>query len=103
MHNEYKMPSCIFKAGYGVPYTKYTFISQQLNQLGYLVVAVGHELPNDPLLSISGNLYEARSENWRRDAQTLSALKNTLSKRFNNYDFEHLLLIGHSNGGDISA
>ena len=52
---------------------------------------------------ISGNLFETRSENWSRGAQTLDFLKNAMSERFNKYNFEALTLIGHSNGGDISA
>ncbi|WP_057833256.1 alpha/beta hydrolase [Colwellia sp. TT2012] len=98
-----KCPVVFLSAGYGVSHSKYTFLSKQFNQLGYLVIAIGHELPNDPALSVSGNLYETRSENWSRGAKTLDFLKSSLSKRFNEYDFEKLILIGHSNGGDISA
>ena len=98
-----KCPVALLSAGYGVSHLKYTFLAQQLNELGYLVVAIGHELPNDPPLSTSGNLFETRSENWRRGAQTLEVVKSMLSKRLAHYDFDNLLLIGHSNGGDISA
>ncbi|PWK53179.1 alpha/beta hydrolase [Pleionea mediterranea] len=98
-----KCPVAFLSAGYGISHLKYTFISNQFNQLGYLVIAVGHELPNDPALSVSGNLFETRSENWSRGAQTLDFLKNAMSERFNKYNFEALTLIGHSNGGDISA
>jgi hypothetical protein len=98
-----KCPVAFLSAGYGVSHTKYTFLSKQFNQLGYLVIAIGHELPSDPALSVSGKLYETRSENWSRGAKTLDFLKGSLSKRFNQYDFEKLILIGHSNGGDISA
>lgn len=98
-----KCPVALFSAGYGVSHLKYTFLASQLNDLGYLVVAIGHELPNDPPLSTSGNLFETRSENWRRGAQTLDFVQSILSKRMDDYDFNHLLLIGHSNGGDISS
>jgi hypothetical protein len=98
-----KCPVAFLSAGYGVSHTKYTFLSKQFNQLGYLVIAIGHELPSDPALSVSGNLFETRSENWSRGAKTLDFLKSSLTKRFNEYDFEKLTLIGHSNGGDISA
>ncbi len=98
-----KCPVAFLSAGYGISHSKYTFLSKQLNQLGYLVIAIGHELPSDPALSVSGDLYETRSENWSRGAKTLDFLKGSMSKRFNKYDFEKLMLIGHSNGGDISA
>ena len=98
-----KCSVALLSAGYGVSHLKYTFLVHQLNDLGYLVVAIGHELPCDPPLSRSGNLFEARSENWRRGAQTLDFVKSTLSERLVNYDFDNVLLVGHSNGGDISS
>ncbi|MDN4502603.1 alpha/beta hydrolase [Alteromonadaceae bacterium BrNp21-10] len=98
-----KCPVAFLSAGYGVSHLKYTFLSKQLNKLGYFVVAIGHELPSDPALSVSGDLYKTRSKNWSRGAKTLDFLKGSLSIRFNEYDFEKLTLIGHSNGGDISA
>lgn len=98
-----KCPVALLSAGYGVSHTKYTFLSEQLNQLGYMVVAIGHELENDPPLSVSGNLYETRSENWKRGAETLNFIKRRLASNNPNYNFNDLLLIGHSNGGDISS
>ncbi|CAH9063978.1 hypothetical protein PSECIP111854_03333 [Pseudoalteromonas sp. CIP111854] len=90
-------------AGYGVEHTKYQFISNKLNELGYLSVAIGHELPSDPPLSISGNLFETRQENWQRGAKTVQVVREHLAKRYPNYDFNKLMLLGHSNGGDISS
>ncbi|MBV1910302.1 MAG: alpha/beta hydrolase [Kangiellaceae bacterium] len=90
-------------AGYGIPHTKYAFLSNQLNELGYLVFAVRHELPNDPPLSVTGNLYKTRSENWSRGAKTLALLRMHFIPRYKNYDFDKLVLVGHSNGGDISS
>jgi len=90
-------------AGYGISHLKYTFLADMLSKLDYLVIAVGHELPTDPPLSVTGNLYDTRSENWQRGAETLAFLKGKLSRRFSHYDFENITLIGHSNGGDISA
>ncbi|BFM13008.1 alpha/beta fold hydrolase [Simiduia litorea] len=96
-------PVAFLSAGYGVSHNQYTFLSEQLSTLGYLVLAVGHELPEDPRLSATGNLYETRQENWRRGAETLAFLRKSLAEEFEGYDFNRLLLIGHSNGGDISA
>ena len=56
-----------------------------------------------PLYLEPGDLYETRIENWKRGAKTIQVVQNTLSKRFINYDFQHLTLIGHSNGGDIAT
>ncbi|RUO29174.1 alpha/beta hydrolase [Aliidiomarina sedimenti] len=98
-----KCPVAFLSAGYGVSHVKYSFLSQQLNQLGYMVVAIGHELESDPPLSVSGDLYESRSENWSRGAETLDFIKHNLEPVHQNYNFSELLLIGHSNGGDISS
>ena len=67
-----KCPVAFLSAGYGVSHSKYTFLSKQFNQLGYLVIAISHELPSDLALSVSGDLYETRSENWSRGAETLN-------------------------------
>jgi len=90
-------------AGYKVPHLKYQLITNNLNQMGYLTVAVDHELPNDPPLSREGDLYKTRTENWQRGAETLDFLQSNLPLRFPEYDFQNVLLVGHSNGGDISA
>lgn len=93
----------LVSAGYGVVHTDYQFLTRPLTDIGFMVVAIGHELPSDPPLSVSGNLYETRQENWKRGAQTLVFVKETLQKQYKNYNFNELVLIGHSNGGDISA
>ncbi|MGF1909770.1 alpha/beta hydrolase [Vibrio kasasachensis] len=90
-------------AGNRVPFTKYKFITESLNDLGYMTVAIDHELPNDPPLSKTGDLYQTRIENWERGAKTIDFLQQELALRFPAYDFSKLTLIGHSNGGDIST
>ncbi|MCH1918744.1 alpha/beta hydrolase [Shewanella sp. A3A] len=96
-------PVAFVSAGYGMGHTQYRFATDTLNQLGYLTVAIAHELPQDPPLSVTGNLYQTRSENWRRGAATLAFMRTALQEQYPNYDFDSLLLFGHSNGGDISA
>ncbi|AOT11274.1 hypothetical protein S4054249_23580 [Pseudoalteromonas luteoviolacea] len=96
-------PVAFISAGYGVSHQDYQFLSTTLAQQGYLSVAIRHELKEDPPLSVSGNLYETRQENWQRGAKTLQFVRNTLKLTYPNYDFNNLLLFGHSNGGDISS
>jgi dienelactone hydrolase len=96
-------PVAILSAGYGLLHTDYAFLATSLSELGYLVIAVGHELPTDPPLSVTGDVYQTRSENWQRGAQTLRFIRSQLKQTMTGFDFDHLLLIGHSNGGDISA
>ncbi|MGL4473922.1 MAG: hypothetical protein ACRCT7_05615, partial [Shewanella sp.] len=96
-------PVVFISAGYGVSHLKYTFIRQLFNQQGYLVVEIAHELASDPMLATQGNFFVTRQENWQRGAQTLTFVRDTLKKRLPEFDFDHLTLVGHSNGGDISA
>ena len=96
-------PVAFVSAGYGVSHMQYSFIAKLMSDKGFMVVAVGHELKSDPPLSVSGDLYQTRAENWQRGADTLKFLKASLSNKYKAYDFENLTLVGHSNGGDISA
>ncbi len=100
---ENQCPVAFLSSGYGVAYDKYSFISDALNKAGYLVVAIQHELPGDPALAVTGNLYTERSENWKRGARTLKFIRAQLQAEFSGYDFNKLTLVGHSNGGDISS
>lgn len=90
-------------AGNRVPFTKYSFVGEMLNDRGYMTIYVDHELPSDPPLSKTGDLYKTRIENWTRGAQTFNVLQYELASRFPAYDFDKLTLVGHSNGGDIST
>ncbi|WP_231574722.1 alpha/beta hydrolase [Vibrio sp. ECSMB14106] len=90
-------------AGNRVPFTKYSFVGEMLNDRGYMTIYVDHELPSDPPLSKTGDLYKTRIENWTRGAQTLNVLQHKLASRYPTYDFDKLILVGHSNGGDIST
>lgn len=100
---ESKCSVVFLSAGYGISHTRYHFLAEAFTELGYLVVAIGHELPGDPPLAVSGNLFETRAENWRRGAKTLEVVRNTLRQQHPEFDFDNLVLAGHSNGGDISA
>jgi len=96
-------PVAIISAGYGIKHTEYQFIETLLKQHGFLTIAVGHELPSDPPLSVTGNLYQTRSENWQRGANSLRFVRSFLGEKVIAYNFNALTLIGHSNGGDISS
>lgn len=89
--------------GYGLRHTDYSFIAHALTEFGYLVVAIQHDLPSDPAISTAGNLFSNRMPMWQRGAQNLHFVQDTLSRTYTGYDWSSLVLIGHSNGGDLSA
>lgn len=100
---ELKCPVVFLSAGYGILHTEYSFLAEEFSQSGYLTVAIGHEIPNDPPLSVSGNLFETRSENWIRGSNTLEFIRDYLVNDYKHFNFDNILLVGHSNGGDISS
>ncbi|SDJ85977.1 hypothetical protein SAMN04488540_11496 [Ferrimonas sediminum] len=93
----------LVSAGYGVSHQDYQFLVQPLVKMNYLVITVGHELASDPPLAVTGNLYQQRQENWIRGAATLDFLRRSLKPNYQGFDFDRLLLVGHSNGGDLST
>lgn len=98
-----RCPVALISAGYGIDHTNYGFIARTLSELGYLVVAVQHELPSDAPLAKTGDLFKARAPVWQRGAENLRFTRKALEQRYPAYDWTNLTLIGHSNGGDISA
>ncbi|WP_337842047.1 hypothetical protein [Rheinheimera sp.] len=100
---EQQCPVAMLSPGYGVPHTGYAFIAEQLRSEGYLVVAVQHDLPTDPPLAKTGDLFRIRLPMWQRGAQNLRFVRQHLATRYPAFDWTALTLIGHSNGGDISA
>lgn len=89
------LPVVIINHGYTVSYTEYSFIADSLIRLGYVVISVQHDLPEDPELPRKGNLFERRMPFWERGVDTLFFVLSKLN-------VEKVILIGHSNGGDIS-
>lgn len=96
-------PVAFISQGYGLRHTDYSFISNALARSGYLVVAIQHDLPSDPAISKTGDLFANRTPMWQRGAENLRFVRNTLSRTYTGFDWSSLVLIGHSNGGDLSA
>lgn len=96
-------PVAIISAGYGISNKSYSFIASALGDLGYLAVAVQHELPSDAPLATQGDLFVGRTPNWQRGAENLRFVRNSMRRSYPGFDWERPVLIGHSNGGDISA
>lgn len=96
-------PVAFISPGYGLPHTDYSFLASALVDSGYLVVAIQHDLSTDPPLNKSGDLFANRMPAWKRGADNIRFVRNTFSTTYPGYDWSHLVLIGHSNGGDLSA
>lgn len=96
-------PVAFLSPGHGLAHTAYSFIAHTLNGLGYLVVAIQNQLPSDPPLPTGGNLREVRAPFWAQGAQNIRFARSELARSHPQFDWQRPVLIGHSNGGDISA
>lgn len=89
--------------GYGLSHNDYRFVSDALSGIGYMVVSIQSVLPGDPQAPDTGNIVADRTPMWSIGADNLRYVKDALSGLFPAYDWSRLVLVGHSNGGDLSA
>lgn len=96
----------IFNHGYGHnkgdDYKEYTYLTEYFSAQGYLVASIQHELPADDLLPKEGKAQVVRMPNWKRGVQNILFVINALKKIKPELDYTRLILIGHSNGGDMA-
>ncbi|WP_324671350.1 serine aminopeptidase domain-containing protein [Hymenobacter sp. GOD-10R] len=97
-----KRKLALLNHGYGGQNTDYSFIAQILVAHGYFVASIQHELPTDEPNANTGNLRETRRPNWERGVQNMLFVRQQLQQRYPGLDEQHLLLVGHSNGGDMA-
>jgi pimeloyl-ACP methyl ester carboxylesterase len=102
-----KQPVVIFSHGYGQnqggDYLMYSYLTHKLAEEGYFVISIQHELPTDELIPTSGIPQVVRRPFWERGADNILFVINELKKIKPNLDYKHITLIGHSNGGDMTA
>jgi hypothetical protein len=97
------LPVAIVSHGNTVKNTEYAFIANLLAARGYLVASIQHDLATDaPLVTREGSLYVGRLPVYERGEQNILFTIGELKKLEPNADYDHLTLVGHSNGGDIS-
>jgi predicted peptidase len=102
-----KQQVIIFSHGYGEnkggDNRIYSYLTENLASKGCFVISIQHELPNDELLAMEGDLKITRRPNWERGCENILFVINEYKKTKPELDFKHLTLIGHSNGGDMTA
>jgi hypothetical protein len=99
----WKLPVAIISHGNTVKNTEYSFLANAFAARGYLVASVQHDLPSDaPLMTMEGSLYVGRLKVYERGEANILFAINELKEIQPNADYDHLTLVGHSNGGDIS-
>jgi hypothetical protein len=99
----WKLPVAIISHGNTVKNTEYSFLANVFAARGYLVASIQHDLPTDaPLMTKQGSLYVGRLKVYERGEANILFAIGELKKIQPNADYDHLTLVGHSNGGDIS-
>ncbi len=99
----FELPVAILNHGNTVKFTEYSFLANVLAARGYMTVSIQHDLEGDaPLVTKVGELYVGRLPVYQRGVQNIEFAISELKKIQPNSDYDHLTLVGHSNGGDIS-
>src|ERR1700743_1711901 len=99
----WKLPVAIISHGNTVKNTEYTFLANVLAARGYLVASIEQDLPSDPpLMTVVGKPYVGRRGIYIRCEDNILYVIGRLQKLQPHADYDHLTLVGHSNGGDVS-
>src|ERR1700685_953198 len=98
-----KLPVAIISNGNTVKNTEYSFLANVFAARGYLVASIQQDIATDPpLMTKVGLPYVGREGVYERGEANILFVVGQLKKQQPNADYEHLTLVGHSNGGDIS-
>jgi pimeloyl-ACP methyl ester carboxylesterase len=98
-----KLAIAIISNGNTVKNTEYSFLANVLAARGYLVASIQQDNPGDPpLVTKVGMPYVGREPVYERGEANILFVRARLQKLQPNADYDHLTMVGHSNGGDIS-
>jgi len=98
-----KLPVAIVNHGNTVRFTEYSFLANVLAARGYLAISIQHDLASDaPLVTKVGEQYVGRLPVYERGVANIEFAVDKMKKIQPNADYDHLTMVGHSNGGDIS-
>jgi hypothetical protein len=99
----WKLPVAFISNGNTVKNTEYSFLANVLAARGYLVASIQQDIPTDPpLVTKVGLPYVGRRAVYEKGEANILFVLAQLKKVQPNADYDHLTLVGHSNGGDIA-
>src|SRR6201995_3080130 len=98
-----KLPIAFISNGNTVKNTEYSFLANVLAARGYLVASIQQDLASDPpLMTKIGVPYVGRRGVYMRCEANILFVLGELQKRIPHAEYDHLTMVGHSNGGDVS-
>jgi hypothetical protein len=98
-----KLPVAIINHGNTVKFTEYSFLANVFAARGGLAISIQHDLNTDePLVTKVGEPYVGRLPVYERGIANIVFAIDKLKPIMASADYDHLTMVGHSNGGDIS-
>jgi hypothetical protein len=98
-----KLPVAILNHGNTVKFTEYSFLANVFAARGYIAISIQHDLPADPpMVTKVGELYVGRQPQYLRGIANIKFAVEEIKKVQPNADYDHLTVVGHSAGADIS-
>lgn len=92
----------VISHGYEGKNTAYSFIANDLASKGYVVASIQQELPGDPPLATDGVLTVTRKPNWQNGVDNILFVIEALQRQGIAAKDKGAIVVGHSNGGDLS-
>ena len=97
------LPVAVLNHGNTVKNTEYSFLANILAARGYEVISIQHDLPTDPpMVTKPGELYVGRLSQIQRGVANIKFVVEEMKKAQPSADYDHLTVVGHSMGGDIT-
>src|ERR1700730_10518082 len=97
------LPVAILNHGNTVKFTEYSFLANIFAMRGYIAISIQHDLPTDPqMVTKVGELYAGRQPQYLRGVANIRFAVDEMKKVQPNADYDHLTVVGHSAGADIS-
>jgi hypothetical protein len=97
------LPVAILNHGNTVKFTEYSFLANVFAMRGYIAISIQHDLPTDPpMVTKVGELYVGRQPQYLRGVANIRFAVEEMKKVQPNADYDHLTVVGHSAGADIS-
>jgi len=97
------LPVAVINHGNTVKNTEYSFLANIFAARGYAVLSIQHDLPSDPpMVTKAGELYVGRLTQIERGIANIKFAVEQMKGVQPNADYDHLTVVGHSMGGDIT-
>jgi pimeloyl-ACP methyl ester carboxylesterase len=95
-------PVAILSPGYGVSGSDYSFVTNHLGGMGYLVVSL-RDSSGGAVLDRNAPVSPQVQTMARAASRSISTVIEQAAIRYPQFDWQNLLLVGHSLGGDSAA